>query len=429
MTTTANAAAPNQSTAGAPDQLNTDSLAALTDVRQRGQAWLLARQGDSGAWTLPLRTGESMSSVAMTVLALTALRHADSSAADSIDKGVSWLISQQNRDGSFGDGDQGLYYRPYCTALALWSLAPARNGAQIAKAVDYLGENQRPAGLHRGGIGFGMVAPAPTAQNPGATFTRTFAMVSPTSMAAEGARRAGIHPGDRLLTEIASYVRSCHNDTRINTRPEVARFLKRNRYRLGGDGGVVSTLENLRRPAAWTGQTVETVVSSGISTYQGLTAYVRSGLAPDSPEVASVSRWIAAHYSVAEHAGFADVMRAGQRPLWPTEHGGFTPESEADETVSDPSRTDDIAQAGRYLYLFSMAQALDAVGIDHVDTPDGTRHAWCSEIANVLTAAQHLDGSWINQNPRWLEFDAVLSTAFALAALNIIHARRATVAA
>jgi hypothetical protein len=152
--------------------------------------------------------------------------------------------------------------------------------------------------------------------------------------------------------------------------------------------------------------------------------------------VASVSRWIAAHYSVAEHAGFADVMRAGQRPLWPTEHGGFAADPSADgtvderiaETVSDTSRGDDIAQAGRYLYLFSMAQALDTVQLDYIETADGTRHAWCSEIANVLTAAQDLDGSWTNPNPRWLEFDAVLSTAFALAALNIINARSAAVA-
>jgi hypothetical protein len=42
--------------------------------------------------------------------------------------------------------------------------------------------------------------------------------------------------------------------------------------------------------------------------------------------------------------------------------------------------------------------------------------------------AQHLDGSWINSNPRWLEFDAVLSTAFALATLDIINARHAAAA-
>ena len=439
MTATAHPQAPEQSTAEAPAQLNTDTLAALNtdtlaalnDVRHRGQSWLLARQSESGAWTLPLRAGVAMPSVAMTVLALTALADSGCVPEDAIGNGLSWLAGRQNRDGSFGDGEKGLYYRPYCTALALWVLpnTSARQRKRVAKAVDYLRQNQRLAGLNRGGLGFGMVAPAPTAQNPGATFTRTFAMISPTSMAAEGARRVGIRPDDRFLTEIAHYVRSCHNDARINTRPEVARFLKRNGFRLSGDGGIVSTLENLRRPATWTGQSAGSVVSSGISTYQGLSAYLRAGLAPDSPEVASVTRWIAAHYTVSEHAGFAEVMRAGQRPLWPTEHAGFTPEPAADETVSDPAPADDIAQAGRYLYLFAMAQALDAVGIDHVDTPDGTRHAWSSEIANVLTATQHVDGSWINQNPRWLEFDAVLSTAFALAALNIIYARRAAAAA
>ena len=376
----------------------------------------------------------------MTVLALVALG-GDATGLPAFRLGLDWLAGRQNPDGSFGDGPDGRYYAPYCTALALWILPDERERftEQIRAAVDYLRANQRlgatrdrasgsadldrgglnRADLNRGGIGCGMTAPAPTAQQPDATFTRTFAMVSPTSMAAEGVRRAGIAPGDPFLTAIAEYVRRCHNDARINTDAGVGRFLARNGYRLGDDGGVIATLENLRRPEGWSGTAAEPVFSSGISTYQGLTAYLRAGLAPDAPEVVSVLRWIREHYSVTEHAGFASVLRAGQRPLWPTEHAGFAAGHQAD----------DLAQAGRYLYLFAMAQALGELAIDELRTADGARHDWRAEITATLAASQQPDGFWVNPNPRWLEFDAVLSTAFALGALRMTAGRQPSGAA
>ncbi|HEV3171080.1 MAG TPA: prenyltransferase/squalene oxidase repeat-containing protein [Actinocrinis sp.] len=393
-----------------------NAASSLDGMRARAESWLLARQDASGAWTLPLRPGVSAPSVAMTVLALTALDDGDAPHSDAVGQGVTWLAARQNPDGSFGDGEDGRYYRPYCTALALWMLpgGAGRHAAQIIGAVDYLRRNQRHGSLDHGGIGHGMVAPAPTPQDPHATFTRTFAMISPTSMAAEGMRRAGVLPGDPFLTGVIEYVRSCQNDLGVNTRPDVLDYLAGNGFQLSGDGGIVSTLENLRRPPGWTRRAdADPVVASGISTCQGLTAYLRSGLSPDAPEAAAALRWIRDHYSVTEHAGFADVMHAGQRPLWPTEHGGFR------QTDSD-----DMTQAGWYLYVFSLAQALDGAGVEVIQTADGTRHACSAELGAALRAAQSPEGCWTNPNPRWLEFDAVLSTAFALSTINILSKKQ-----
>jgi prenyltransferase/squalene oxidase-like repeat protein len=404
--------------------------ASLESARARARAWLLARQHASGAWFLPLRADVSIPSVAMTVLALTALEDCP----DAVSGGLAWLAGRQNADGSFGDGDEGRYYRPYCTALALWVLPsdPRRYAAQIVQALDHLRDNQRHDGLDRGGIGCGMLAPAPTAQDPGAVFTRTFAMVSPTSMAAVGARRAGVEPDDPFLAGVADYVRGCQNDEHVNTRPQVLRFLADNGFHLGADGGIVAALENLRRPSGWTrAAATEPVISSGISTYQGLSAYLQAGLPLDSPEVAGTLRWVRDHYSVDEHAGFAAVLRAGQRPLWPTEHGGFEhggPEHGEFEP-GDARHSDDIAQAGRYLYLFAMAQALHETGLDAIRTGDGAAHDWRAEIGGALRAAQRPEGHWVNPNPRWLEFDAVLSTSFALSTINILIPQRAEAAA
>jgi hypothetical protein len=388
--------------------------AALSGVRTRAVAWLLSRQHESGAWALPSASGAAMPSVAMTVLALLALGD-DGVPEEAVDVGLDWLSGRQNPDGSFGDGDDGRFYRHYCTALALWVLPPdsERFSHHIAKAVACLRGYQRREGVDRGGFGHGMVTPAPTSHSPDGTFTRTFAMVSPTSMAAEGLRRVGVDPADPCPAGIVDYIRSCHNDPDVNTRPEVARFLAENGYCLGGDGGIVATLENLHRDEPWSGTTADPVVSTGISTYQGVSAYLRCGLPPESPEVQAAMSWIRSHYSVAEHAGFAAVMRAGQRPLWPSEHGGFDP-------ASQPAQNDDLGQAGRYLYLFSMARALRDADVGLLETVDGVRHDWRAEIRETLHASQNPDGSWTNPNPRWLEFDAVLSTSFALSTVNVL---------
>jgi hypothetical protein len=386
-------------------------------ARDLATSWLRARQHASGAWRLSWKPGVAVPSVAMTVLALTALadpRESGQAPDAATEAGLAWLATQQNPDGSFGDGEGGRFYRAYCTALALWVLPiePERHRRRIRHAVDYLRLDQRTDGLDRGGLGHGMVAPAPTPSDPRGTAVRSFAIVSPTSMAARGLRRAGITPDDLFHSRIADFIRGHHNDPAINTRPDVERFLTENGYRLGDDGGIVSSLENLRRGAGSVDTPPEAVVSSGISTYQGLSAYLDAGLSPESPEVGSALRWVRAHYSVTEHAGFADVLRVGQRPSFPGEHGG----------IAVPTRPadDDLGQAGRYLYLFSMAQALSDLGIRTLVTCDGVDHDWCAELDEVLREAQDDAGFWVNRNPRWLEFDAVLSTAFALATINIL---------
>jgi hypothetical protein len=137
----------------------------------------------------------------------------------------------------------------------------------------------------------------------------------------------GVESDDPIWLGIIEYVRSCHNDAQVNTREEVTGFLEQNSYCLSGDGGIVATMENFRRSdeerEAHRGAAPEPIISSGNSTYQGIRTYLRAGLGPESPEVASALAWVRRHYSVTEHMGFADIMRAGQRPLWLTEHPGF----------------------------------------------------------------------------------------------------------
>jgi squalene-hopene/tetraprenyl-beta-curcumene cyclase len=73
---------------------------------------------------------------------------------------------------------------------------------------------------------------------------------------------------------------------------------------------------------------------------------------------------------------------------------------------------------GLYYYYHTFAKALDALGQDIFVDADGKKHDWRRELAEELAKRQRPDGSWVNENNRWLEGDPNLVTGYALLALS-----------
>ncbi|NBW96091.1 MAG: hypothetical protein EBR28_05035, partial [Planctomycetia bacterium] len=74
-------------------------------------------------------------------------------------------------------------------------------------------------------------------------------------------------------------------------------------------------------------------------------------------------------------------------------------------------------QAGLYYYFHTAAKSLDVLGQDTFTDAAGTAHDWRDELSTVLLAKQKPDGSWTNENPRWMEDNPTLVTSYALLAL------------
>jgi squalene-hopene/tetraprenyl-beta-curcumene cyclase len=257
-------------------------------------------------------------------------------------------------------------------------------------------------GVNRGGIGYGMLIPFPvTPEHPG-YYSRNFAAMSPTSIAAWGLHCAGLSGDDPFWPLVVEYGHSVQNSATLNRDPAVRRFLADHGYCLADDGGLCNTLEAFASPApdAGTGEPAA-ILSNGAMTYQGMRVYLYAGLSRTSPEVMDAVGWIRSHYDLETHAGFAEIMRARQRPLNPDEPG----------TAGDEPHL-----TGLFYYYHAMTLALHELGERPLVTADGERHDWPIEIASRLIALQHPEGYWANRNPRWLEFDAILSTSFALIA-------------
>jgi squalene-hopene/tetraprenyl-beta-curcumene cyclase len=56
--------------------------------------------------------------------------------------------------------------------------------------------------------------------------------------------------------------------------------------------------------------------------------------------------------------------------------------------------------------------------VDKLVDSEGVAHDWRAELIQELARRQLKDGSWINENDRWLEGDPNLVSAYALLALS-----------
>ena len=68
-----------------------------------------------------------------------------------------------------------------------------------------------------------------------------------------------------------------------------------------------------------------------------------------------------------------------------------------------------------------MAKALTAANIDKLQLEGGKEVDWRNDLGNELLKSQRENGSWINENGRWMESNPVLVTAFTVLSLEQIY--------
>jgi len=66
---------------------------------------------------------------------------------------------------------------------------------------------------------------------------------------------------------------------------------------------------------------------------------------------------------------------------------------------------------GLYYYLHLMTKALTIYGVDQLPAVSGRAVDWRKDVAMRLINLQKADGSWVNDNGRWLEHDPALVTS------------------
>jgi squalene-hopene/tetraprenyl-beta-curcumene cyclase len=364
----------------------------LKDTYAAAADQLVARQDASGAWKMGPKGKESPSpsSTALVVAALAQApepvrtKHREAAA-----KGLAFILSKANADGSFGEGPTGAFLKTYTTALCLVALSSVERTDKVADAIRgaqaYLKHNQLKEGPHEGGLGYG------DAPKPGEKSGR--GDLSVTGFAAEGLKASGLPQDDEFWRLVVKFVRKCQNNSEVNKDPEFLAELKAKNMAVGDDGGLYySPVASDKASPAGTKKIADkdVIVSYGAMTYDGIKTYLYAGLKKDSPEVKSAMDWVRKNYSLDAHPGFAyeEVKRNHLR--------------------------------GIYYYYLLMARSLDAYGENPLETFDGKKHDWPKEMAEQFVKLVRDSKMWMNDNPAWYEDDPVITTSYVLFTCDLL---------
>jgi squalene-hopene/tetraprenyl-beta-curcumene cyclase len=122
----------------------------------------------------------------------------------------------------------------------------------------------------------------------------------------------------------------------------------------------------------------------GSMTYAGVKSLIYCGVSKDDPRVLKANEWIRKHYTLEINPGMPE----------PRKHWGL------------------------YYYYHTMAKCLDVQGVDVVVDAAGKKHDWRAELTAELAKRQRSDGSWVNDQDKWMEGDPQLVTAYALMTLS-----------
>lgn len=299
------------------------------------------------------------------VIATGLLRNGISSRDPLVAKSLEYLKGFVQPDG--GVYQAGTLYGNYETCLAIMCFTEAntdgRYDALLAGAEKYVkkiqwdeGEGQDISSNSYGGAGYGKH------ERPD---------LSNTNFLIDALKARGVGPDDEAMQRALIFVSRCQN---LETPHNTTAFAAKN-----PDGGFYYT------PAAGgSSQAGETpdggLRSYGSMTYAGLKSMIYAGVGPDDPRVQAAFKWISKHYELDQNPGMGN--------------------------------------AGLYYYYHTFAKALDAMGVGKVQDDDGRQHDWRAELLAELAKRQQKDGSWLNENSRWLEGDPNLVTGYALLALS-----------
>jgi squalene-hopene/tetraprenyl-beta-curcumene cyclase len=278
---------------------------------------------------------------------------------------------------SFVHDDGGIYspkspVQNYETSLAIQCFAAANGDGRykdlLAKADKFIRSIQSagaPADFNYGGAGYDS--------------KKKRADLSNTSFLLDALQATSAGPDDEAVKRALVFVSNCQNlETEHNTTPFAAKV---------GDGGFYYT------PAAGGVSEAKNTPEGGLRsygsmTYAGLKSMIFAGVKADDPRVKGAVKWIKAHYTLSANPGM-----------------GY-------------SGTDTKTEDGLYYYYNTFAKALSALGLRDLEDDNGVKHDWRHDLLAALTARQRADGSWVNSDPRFLEGNTNLVTAYALLALS-----------
>ncbi|MBP7948788.1 MAG: cycloartenol synthase [Verrucomicrobiales bacterium] len=355
---------------------------------QKGAAFLKTKQLASGAWGDPAVPGTQPALTALAVLSLAAdPGRTGSELPPEAKKGIAFLLSVQQADG-------GIYTEKplanYSTSLALTTLSLTGGDEKVRQAAikarrflvglqgnfDDKGkaetQNAKADSPYDGGIGY-------TAKSP-------YSDLSNTHLALEA-----LYYSKNLFADKPDEAK---NEPQLDFEAAIKFVSRCQQLKAGNDQAWVSEDATnkggfIYRPGESKADPVklpdgkEALRAYGSMSYAGLLSFIYAGMDQKDPRITAVKQWLEKNYSLSENPG--------------------------------------MGLQGLYYYYHTMAKTLAVANLETLDTPDGKKIKWRLELTKELFNRQQADGSWVNENGRWMEKDAVLVTSYAVLTLGHIN--------
>ncbi len=324
----------------------------------------------------------------------------------SIDKGLEWLKGQQAEDGLFAN-------HPGITALALTAFLrhPEKKYSEtehpfIQKGLQRLVEMQQPNGaiydlemqpaLPNYNTSISIMALSSTG-NPkydevikkAQGFLKGLQVTDEESVYFGGigyGSRQDVKDLSNLNIAIQALKESGSNDQEVWDK--AIKFLERTQNRsesndqswAGNDGGFIYAPDGESKAGTDAAGSPRSYASM---TYAGLLSFIYANVDKEDERVQAAVKWIKEHFTLEENYG--------------------------------------MGAQGLYYNYHTMAKALRLYGQSTFVDSKGITHNWYRELAGKLIAVQKSDGSWVNENSRWMEALPVLATSYAILSLDTAY--------
>lgn len=347
------------------------------EIRQsiaRGNAWLKSQQKPDGNWDDPALP-------AITALALNAgVRDPQVDRTQPLpphlEKGFTWLLAQQKEDG--GIYNRGLsVYNTATSVTALMAAGRKEYEPAVVKARKHLIDNQWDIGQAKetdnpndGGVGYGSNKEHTDLSN---TYLAIEALALSKKVIEDG--KYGEQP-DLDWDAALKFLSRCQNLEETNDQPWASNDPK-------NKGGFAYSPFESKAGDEPTPEGRTALRSYGSMSYAGLLSLIYAKVGPGDPRVAAVREWLGKNYTLAENPG--------------------------------------MGAQGLYYYYQTMAKALSVSSTGDFALADGRKADWRNELGSKLLTLQRENGSWVNDNGRWMESNPVLVTSYTLLALAQIH--------
>ena len=352
----------------------------------RGVDYLLSTQNEDGSWTMQHEP-------AITSLAAIALLGSKADVRkDKIKKAVDaarkFVLKHVQKDGSIA-GTKSKYVN-YSTAICLSALAIINNPADVEimrKARHFLiglQDKGEKGEKYKGGIGYGSAGPGyPDLSNTSWALEALY-LTDYLDTEAGGATEEDVKKSDLAWANAIKFLAAVQNVPESEDGQWVVDTSKDSK----NDGGFIYKPGDSKVNSKYKIEENKGLRSYGSMTYAGLKSMIYAKLKKDDYRVKAAVEWAKNHYTL-------------------TENPEMGPE-------------------GHYYYLQCFAKAHSALGTNLITTKDGETHFWRVDLIKQLLGSQKGNGSWINDGKdkngrpgRWMESVPELVTPYALFSLEL----------